>query len=521
MKPRMNAMFLVLAGLALLLANPSQADNRPDEVVVRFGEQTTPAEQQRIIDENGVRIDGEIPALRVKKLKLPPGLTVEKAIEKLKKHSGVELAEPNIIVHKALLPNDSEYTSGNQWGLDRIGATAAWTQTLSGINDGSVVIAILDTGIYSGHTEMAGKLVTGTNIISPGNPPEDDEGHGTFVAGIAAALTNNTTGIAGVSWTAKLMPVKVLKADGSGDEFGIISGLNWAVLHGAKIINMSVGSCSPDGTCAPGTQYGADAMEAAWNAGAILIASTGNEGIRGQSYPASYPYVVGVGATDNADRRSSFSNYGPMVDLVAPGGNCALLASTDILSLGIANSKAEVIACGTSASAPFVSGLAAVLLGLNPSWTNEEVVRTMESSADPLGGSGWNENTGYGRINMFRALNGTNNQAPTDSISAYNYPNPFSPVRALPGQPNARSTSFVVRNLNRRALAVEIADLQGNILWTKKYSANEAAGMDFYFNSQLRWDGRDSAGRVVPNGIYFATVKAGSVHTVVKVAVIH
>jgi len=508
---------LVLA----LLASSSPADHRPDEVVVRFRDNTPAAEQQRFLDENGAHVAGEISSLRVKKLKLPPGLTVEKAIEKMKKHARIELAEPNIIVHKTLLPNDAEYVAGHQWGLDQIGATQAWSRTLSGVNDASIIIAILDTGIYSTHFDLAGKVVAGTNIVTPGGSTEDDEFHGTFVAGIAAATSNNndsngvgTCGIAGVAWNAKVMPIKILRADGTGDEFGIVSGLNWAVAHGARVINMSVGSCRSDGTCAPGTQYGAEAMEAAWNMGAILIAATGNEGIRGESYPANYPYVVGVGSTDSTDHRSAFSNYGGMVDLVAPGGNCSLTYATDILSLGISFQDDKIIACGTSASAPFVSGLAAVILGQNPGLSNADVVRIMESSADPIGGLGWNELTGYGRINMYRALSGGINQPPTDSISAYNYPNPFSPRLD-------RGTAFVVRNLQGRSLSLEIRDMLGNILWTKKYTAGEAAHLDLYFNSQLRWDGTDSGGRTVPNGVYFATIKAGSSSTVVKVAVIH
>ena len=499
--------------LTLWFANTALADHRSDEVVVRFRENTTAGDQQRMLDENGAHIAGEIPAQRVKKIKLPPGLTVEKAIERLKKHSGVEMAEPNYLIHKALVPDDYGLV-GNQWGLAKIGAVQSWTMTLSGINDATVVVAILDTGILSTHAEMIGQLVPGTNIISPGTPPEDDEFHGTFVAGVVAAHTNNGIGMAGVAWKAKLMPVKILAADGSGDEFGMVSGLNWAVAHGARVINMSLGSCS-GGVCRPGTQYAADAMVSAWNNGAVLIAATGNEGMQAVSYPASYPYVVGVGATDNGDNRATYSNYGGMVDLAAPGGGCAAVydPTVDIFSCAIPAST-YATACGTSAAAPFVSGLAAVILGQNPNLTNEDVVRIMESTADPVGGSGWNQYTGYGRINMYRALAGAETAAPADNISAYNYPNPFSPRMD-------HNTSFVVRNLGGRALSMEIRDVLGNILYSKSFTAGEAAGMDFYFDSRLRWDGRDKGGRMVPNGVYFALVKAGSSRTTVKVVVIH
>jgi subtilisin family serine protease len=513
---------ITAALLLALLASPAPAEHRPDEVVVRFRQDTSSGDQQRFLDEHGARVDGEIKSLRVKKLKLPPGLSVEKAIEKMLKNPRIELAEPNMVVHKTLLPNDEFFTLGNQWGLAKIGAVQAWTATLSGINDAPVTIAILDTGIMSAHNDMAGRLVTGINIVTPGGSTEDDEFHGTFVAGIAGALTNDSTGpgtggMAGVAWKARLMPVKVLRADGTGDEFGVITGMQWAVAHGARVINMSVGSCKSDGTCAPGSTFGAEAMEAAWNSGVVLVAATGNEGIRGESYPASYPYVVGVGSTTNADTRSAFSNYGGMVDLVAPGGVCAGVfdPTRDIFSASIPLANDYATACGTSASAPFVSGLAAVLFGQNPARTNEEVVRIMESTADPVSGqSGWNEYTGYGRINMYRALLGAAASAPTDNISAYNYPNPFSPALD-------RGTAFVIRNLQGRSLSVEISDSRGNLLWSKKYTADEAAGKDFYFNSDLRWDGRDTGARMVPNGVYFAVIKAGSSRTVVKVAVVH
>jgi len=514
MKGQTPALLPAFAAVVIFLASPAPARNRLDEVIVRFSEKTTGPELQRVLDENGAHVDGEITALRLMKLKLPPGHSLDTVLARLGKFPGMELAEPNAIIHQAGIPNDYGLT-GSQWGLEKIGAVKAWGMTVTGaMGDASVIIAVLDTGIMSTHEEMQGKLVEGVNIVTPGTKPEDDEFHGTYVAGIAAAATDNSAGIAGVAWKARLMPIKILKSDGTGDEFGMISGMNWALDHGARVINMSVGSCNTDGTCSPGSHFGAEAMEKAWRRGAILVAATGNEGIKGASYPASYPYVLGVGSTDNADRRSRFSNFGGMVDLMAPGGDCSLTASTDILGPGITTNASYIVACGTSASAPFVSGLAAVLLAQDPTRTNAEVVRIMESTADPIDGAGWNEMTGYGRINMYKALVGQENAPPSSSLSTYNYPNPFSPRLD-------RGTSFVVHNLDGRELSIEIRDMHGNILWTKQYTAAEAAGMDLYYNSQLRWDGRDSKGKMVPNGVYFATVKAGSAHNLVKVAVVH
>jgi subtilisin family serine protease len=302
-----------------------------------------------------------------------------------------------------ILPNDPSFNL--QYGLRNTGqtiqsqagipgadikATLAWDVT-TGSPD--VIIAVIDTGIMTGHPEFAGKLVPGYNAIDGSSSVGDSPliPHGTHVSGIAAANTNNATGVAGVSWGSKIMPVKVLNIFGGGTETDIANGVIWAADNGANIANMSLGV--PDGI-----PYFQNACAYAYNQGVLLVAASGNTPGAAIPPPARWPTVMAVGATDNRDQLASFTTTGPEMSVSAPGVN---VYSTWMTLFGGATYSYQ---SGTSMAAPHVAGLASLALSVNPSLTNGQLWNIIEQSADDKGTPGWNPQFGHGRINALAAV---------------------------------------------------------------------------------------------------------------------
>jgi subtilisin family serine protease len=487
-------------------ASPAWGRNVPDEVIVRFKPGTTGAAATRAIDELGGRERDELRGLGFKRITLPPGLTPEVAAERLKHRSDVESAAPNPLVKAFALPNDPRLPSF-QWHLYKIHATDAWIANVSG-NQGaaSIIIAVIDSGLFATHEEFpASKVVPGHNAINPALPTTDECGHGTWVSGIAAAATNNLAGGAGVAWLPRIMPVKAIAYDATigdcvGSDFDIDQAVLWASSNGARVINMSLGGSTR-------TDAEAATMEAAWSRGCVLVAAAGNEASSNPSYPAAYADVVGVSATDQNDLLASFSNFGTYVDVAAPG------VGIDAPDTAATNAYASV--SGTSMASPIVAGLAAVLLGQDPSRTNEDIVRLLEQSADQLEGytpGERNAKFGYGRVNMVRALTGNLTPPPSIKDNGYAFPNPFSPTID-------RYVTFVIKAPGGQAVSVEVFDVVGNLVWRKRLDAGATTGADLYYNSPMRWDGRDTAGRDMANGVYTAVITVGTSRTIKKIVV--
>ena len=303
-------------------------------------------------------------------------------VSSMSKNFLVEYAEEDFVALAFEIPNDPQYAS--QWGLAKIQASGAWSAT----HGGSVDIAIIDTGINSSHPDLSGKIVSSVNCTLGSSCPSfttsDPNTHGTHVAGIASAVTNNNAGVAGTSWEGRLMSVKSLDDNGSGYYSWIANGIYWAVDNGAEVINLSLGGGSSSTTLANAVSY-------AWSHGVVVVAAAGNSGYSGRTYPAYYSNAIAVAATDQNDRRAYFSNYGSWVDVSAPGVNI----------LSTAGSAYDYYS-GTSMSTPFVSGLAALLFGQNPGWSNSQVRSQIETTADKITGTGtyWT----YGRINACSAV---------------------------------------------------------------------------------------------------------------------
>ncbi len=329
-----------------------------------------------------------------------PRATVAQALAAYRARPDVEFAEPDYLVKRADTPNDPLF--GQQWGMTKISAPPAWNLTHSAP---SIRIAVLDCGIYSststfgpGHPDVRDKVVLERNFTTAANA-DDYCNHGTHVAGIAAASTNNTLGVAGAGYDATILNGKVLDDSGTGSVSWLVNGIMWAADNGAKVINMSLGSA---GACLLAYQQ---AVDYAWDRGAVSVAAAGNDGIVGAERPANCNRVLAVAATDESDAKASFSNYGTNVDLAAPG--------VGILSTNFTGGYSSF--SGTSMATPHVAGLAALVWATASSTSNQAVVDRITLSADPIGGTGsqWQ----YGRINAQAATVGTCAVRPPVSVT--------------------------------------------------------------------------------------------------------
>jgi subtilisin family serine protease len=283
-----------------------------------------------------------------------------------------------------------------QWSLDRTGVAGAWGRTTG---SAAITVAIVDTGV-SPVSELAGRLLPGYNAITGGTDATDDNGHGTAAATVLAAQGDNGDLVAGVCWTCRILPVKVLGADGAGDYSDIADGVIWAADNGADIINLSLGGAD-DG------QVLREAVAYAVASGVLVIAAAGNSASTSHFYPAALPDVLAVGASSQTDTRNLDSNYGPdWVDIAAPGCNLAQNHLDE--APGIV--EVAIWACGTSFAAPLVAGVAALALSVRPGATAAQISTVLTSTAYPMPGLAW---VASGRVNATAAVD---TRAPSVSV---------------------------------------------------------------------------------------------------------
>ena len=288
----------------------------------------------------------------------------------------VEYAEVDGVAEATYIPSDPYFTEVDQWAMYKVKADQAWDLTKG---SPSVRIAILDTGIDVNHPDLSGKVVASVNFTNSPSPYNNGNDHGTHIAGIAAAATNNGVGIAGLGYNSSLMNVKVLGDDGRGFYSWIAQGIIWAADNGANIINLSLG-----GTISSTTLQ--DAIDYAWNKGVVIVAAAGNDSSTAATYPAYYPDCIAVGSTDINDSLCLWSNHGSWVDVAAPGQAFSTLPN------GQYGSKS-----GTSMSSAFVSGLAGLLFSLCKD--NHQVRSFIELGCDYL-----SVDTANGRINALHSV---------------------------------------------------------------------------------------------------------------------
>jgi subtilisin family serine protease len=412
---------VALAGVLALAARPAGtpsqalpagADHVPGQVLVRFKPSVplwTKAVSLSLLRSRPI---SRIAALDIYVVEIDAEASVEEMVELLGRNPNIAYAQPNHIYRAQVTPNDSLF--GYQYALfnkgQQIGwvpgspvgnpnadikAPQGWEETTG---SSSIIIGIVDTGIDLTHPDLKNKVVgTGRDFVNTDSVAADDHGHGTMVAGIAGAETDNGEGIAGVGWNCRLLPVKVLDALGTGTEDHIIQGILWAVENGAKVISLSFG--------APTTgQALKDAIKRIVETnGAVVIAPTGNDNIAVASPASLDNYVLAVAATDHNDARWVFSNYGFEVDVAAPGYQ---IFTTYPVALS-GGSLPYRFQDGTSLAAAHVAGLAGLILSLKPGLTPAQVMNIIRYSADDVNSAlykGKDEFIGWGRINMEKAL---------------------------------------------------------------------------------------------------------------------
>jgi subtilisin family serine protease len=423
---------LAIAITSIALAGPAGAEHRtgprptdggtapalgagylPGQVVVKYKRADGPSHLLAATAGGQAQPLGRIPQLGIALLQVPVGAETSVAAQ-LERDPLVEYAELNYRASALEEPNDPEWP---QWALLQIGAPQAWDIT----HCQRTIVAVLDTGVDLGHPDLRNALWTNAGEIpdngmdDDGNgkvddvhgwhffqdcstgtcqPREnhviqDDNGHGTHVAGIAAAETDNGIGVAGVSWGARAMIVKVLDNEGDGYYYDIAEAIHYATDNGAQVINLSLGGDVF-------SQLLQDAVNYADQREVLLVAASGNHGENDVLYPAACENVMAVAATDGDDRWASFSNFGPEVDIAAPG--------SQIVSTWPGGYHHKQ---GTSMAAAHVSGAAALLWSWRPDFTNAQIESRLKTRADDVNADvnpGRDAYLGWGRLNVYRAL---------------------------------------------------------------------------------------------------------------------
>ncbi len=377
----------------------------PGELVIKFQPQLSGQSVERLLQVEKMTALETAPHGNLVRVQVTPGREAE-VIERLRGQSNVDFVTYNYRVRALGQPNDPDYTL--QWALNNSGqsggtpgadieAAEAW-DIYTGGDD--ITIAVIDTGVDLDHPDLQANIVPGHDFVNDDELADDDNSHGTHVAGIAAAAGDNGVGIAGISWRAKIMPLKMLDANGNGSTFDLAEAIYYAADNGANIINMSLG-----GTCGSWPDVEA-AVSYAVSKGLLLVAASGN--LNAAVFcPAALEGVLAVAATTDTDARWVGSNYGDSLDVSAPGDS---IYST-------INNGGYGYKTGTSMASPHVAGLAALIWSYESTLTAGQLEQFIEDTSDDLGDPGWDFLYGAGRINARRALDVLSFQTSTPELA--------------------------------------------------------------------------------------------------------
>jgi subtilisin family serine protease len=420
----------------------------PGELVIGFDESSSGRERRKAVSQSGAKIDEPLELIDGAVLALRGNTTSQEAIERLENSDAVEFVEPNYILKADRIPNDLSFH--RLWGLHNVGqlggspgADVSGSEAWDLVTGGDVSVAVLDTGIDYRHIDLDGNIwtnpadpidhvdndgngfvddVRGIDLASGDSDPLDDSSHGTHVAGIAGAEGNNALGVTGVSWKSRLMALKFLDRNGEGNTADAAQAIDYAVAHGARVINASWG-----GPAFSQTLY--QAVKRAGEAGALFVAAAGNSSVNADTspdYPAAFdlPNVISVAASNPDDELLYFSNYGrTSVDLAAPGDE---IYSTVPIRNGVSTYGTF---SGTSMAAPYVSGAAALYLARHPAASVQTVRNAILSSVDLVPALSGKTATG-GRLNVARMLS-VGEPTPPPSAAPSADTTPPSPFRLL------------------------------------------------------------------------------------------
>jgi subtilisin family serine protease len=407
----MAAAFLVAAATLAAPVPAVAADAVRNRLIVGFESRQATSRAEAIVRAAGGELRRRFDHIRAASVRTRAGRPLKALRRALRRHPGVRYVEPDFILRASKTPDDPYFP--RQYGLGAppggVSAPAAWDGRTS-----CAKVATLDSGAQNAHPDLKGNIwhnpdevnangkdddkngwvddYYGVDVYDGKGNAKDEDGHGTHVAGIIAGHGNNATGVTGTCWTAKVMPVRFMSSSGRGSTSDAITGLDYAIHEGAKIVNCSFGSSSKSSSLE-------DAIEHAHDKNVLLVVAAGNDGESLEShpeYPASYTdaNIITVAAITSSGALASFSNFGSKsVDLGAPGD--------DIWSTYKGSAYKQL--SGTSMAAPYVAGAAAMLKGKDSSLSYSDLRSKLKSTVDPLSSLQGKTTTG-GRLNLQRAL---------------------------------------------------------------------------------------------------------------------
>jgi subtilisin family serine protease len=381
---------ILVSALAAFAAQAmaQRGDTGEVQLIVKMKPSMREADFKGRMNVRGATQRGEIRGLNARVVRAPKA-SAELLKGELERDANIEYVEPDFIAQALGTSNDPYFLQGSQWHLSKIQAPAAWDITTG---SSSQIVAIIDSGVRASHPDLVGKVLVGYDFVANDNDANDENGHGTAVAGTVSPGSNNQIGVCGVAWSNPILPVRVLDANGSGTYSAMANGIIYAADSGAKVINLSLGGTSSSRTLQ-------DAINYAWNKQCVIVAAAGNNGSNIAFYPAACSNVVAVSATDATDTRPTWSNFGSYVDVSAPG--------VDILS--VYGSDQYAAWNGTSFSSPVTSGVVALMAAANSTLTNTQLVDLLIKNSDDIGALGYDVYYGNGRVNANRAVTAAKN----------------------------------------------------------------------------------------------------------------
>lgn len=351
----------------------------PGRVIVKFRNDAAATDAEQFIGAHS--LVRRMEARRLQVIEIPSDLDASSYARFLEQMPGVEFAEPDYLIYPAsTAPNDPLYNS--EWHLSTINASSAW-----GVSTGNsqIILAVCDTGVDGTQPDLSSQMIPGWNVVDNNNDTSPVHPHGTWVAGTAAAASNNGVGVAAPAMDCRIMPVRITsRSDGGAATSDIVAATIWAVDHGARVINVSYAGY--------GSSAISDAAQYARGKNCIFVMAAGNDA--GYVPNNEDPNIIAVSATGPSDGLAGFTSTGPYIDLAAPG--------VSIWTTGLQGTYESVN--GTSFSAPLVAGVAALMLSASPALTAAQVDALLKVSADDRGAPGYDTGYGFGRLNAGRAL---------------------------------------------------------------------------------------------------------------------
>ena len=433
--------------------------------LVQFRSDVSDTDAARLVAGSGATEIGQIDEIGAHVLSIPAARQSH-ILAALRHDPRVVSVEQDSAVQAAVVPNDPHWSQA--WGPRLVHAPAAWSLTTG---NSKTIIAIVDTGVDPSQPDLRGRVLRGWDFVGNDARANDDNGHGTAVAGVAAAAADNGVGIAGMCWRCEILPVKVLNAAGSGSHSNIAAGIVWATDHGADVINLSLaGPTSSDVV--------ARAVAFARNHGVVVVAAAGNEGSSQRFYPAALPGVISVGATTGSDVLYSWSNRGSWVKVSAPG--CAYTGSTGPVRW--------TWWCGTSFATPVIAGIAALMKSENPSLSRGRIESIVLHSTVRVRG------VVDGRIDAARAVRSASS-ATSGSPDPKATPTP-TPTHTwhdqVGGDTQRASRTFQLSG----SVNVRVEWSSGVTLWVRIADANDDTVAVFHgSHGALDWSGSVKSGR--------------------------